>query len=74
MSNKEAEDAYRVLYRHYDRIMKHHEEYQNMVKELQKEILAQTKKKYPKLSALYDSLEKEKQQREQWDRFVENGV
>lgn len=74
MSDKETEDAYRLLYKQYDLVMKQYKEYQRLVKIMQAQLKEQLEKKYPKEKDPYQSLHDLKIQYEIYDSQIENGV
>lgn len=80
MSNKEAEDCYRLLLRQYDSIMEFKRQYDMMVFQLKKELMEQLDKKYTnphipnRYKLLYDNLRKEQKEIAEFDRMVEDGV
>ena len=80
MSNKEAEDCYRLLLRQYDQVMEFKRQYDMMVFQLKKELKEQLDRKYhtqeiPKrYQLLYDNLQKEKKEIAEFDRMVRDGI
>lgn len=80
MTNKEAEDCYRLLLRQYDQIMEFKRQYDMMVFQLKKELKEQLDRKYssPNLpkryKLLYDNLQKEKKEIAEFDRMVRDGI
>lgn len=80
MSNKEAEDCYRLLLRQYDQIMEFKRQYDMMVFQLKKELKEQLDRKYSSPSLpkryklLYDNLQKEKKEIAEFDRMVRDGI
>lgn len=80
MSNKEAEDCYRLLLRQYDQIMEFKRQYDMMVFQLKKELKEQLDKKYTneqipnRYKLLYDNLRKEKKEIAEFDKLVEDGI
>ena len=74
MSAREAEDAYRLLYKQYDLVMKQYKEYERLVKIMQAQLKEQLEKKYPRQQDLYQSLHELKIQYEIYDSQIEKGM
>ena len=77
--NKEAEDCYRLILRHLDRMSELKRKFDADMAELQKDLKIQLDKRYPnenkasRYQLLYDNLKKEKNEIAQFDRMVEDG-
>lgn len=71
MNPKEAEDAYRLLYKQYDLVMKQYKEYEKLVKIMQTQLKEQLEKKY---ADPYPSLHRLKEKRIEHDTQIENGL